>query len=60
MKTGIVKVLALSHKNGNAILRNGDKVTDKDVNNFDELVKNGSIELEEPKKKVVKPTKKEE
>jgi len=46
MKKGIVIALTLSHKNGNNILRDGDKVTENDVVNFDHLVKKGFIEVE--------------
>ena len=54
MKKGKVKVLALSHKNGNKILDAGDEVTENDVNNFDALVKSGHIEeLSKPEKKKV-------
>lgn len=37
----------LSHKNGRSILNAGDKVTENDVNNFDSLVKEGKIKLDE-------------
>jgi hypothetical protein len=40
---GKVKILHLSHKNGTKILNAGDPVTDSDVNNFAELVKQGKI-----------------
>jgi hypothetical protein len=43
---GKVKSLAISHKNGRTILRAGQIVTDKDVNNFSELVKKGHIVAE--------------
>ena len=46
MKKGKVIPLALSHKNGKTILGPGDEVTENDVNNFDELVKKGFIEVE--------------
>ena len=50
MKKGIVISLALGHKNGKTVLKNGDKVTENDVNNFDDCVKNGHIKIEENKK----------
>ena len=41
---GRVKSRCVSHKNGRTILRAGTKVTDKDVDNWSELVKKGHIE----------------
>lgn len=46
MKKGKVISSALSHKNGSKILRAGDKVTENDLNNFDEAVKGGHVEIE--------------
>lgn len=49
MKKGKVIALTLSHKNGSKVLRAGDSVTEKDVDNFENLVKQGFIEVEESK-----------
>ena len=55
MKKGKVIPLALSHKNGKTILGPGDKVTENDVNNFDEVVKKGFIEVDnEPESDLMK------
>lgn len=54
MKKGKLNRLSLSHKNGSTILRPNPKkefdVTEADVTNWDELVKNGSI-IENSEKK---------
>lgn len=47
MKKGIVTPRRLSHKNGVTKLKKGDEVTEKDVNNFDELVENGCIKIDD-------------
>jgi hypothetical protein len=61
MKKGIVIPKKLSHKNGVSKLSAGDSVTENDVNNFDELVKNGCIQLkDEPKKPSKKKAEKSE
>lgn len=49
MKKGTVKALTLGHKNGSKIMRAGDVVTEKDVNDFDKLVQRGFIQIEEAK-----------
>lgn len=54
MKKGKVKIIALGHKNGRGIMYAGDTVTENDVDNFDELVKAGKIEVAEEKKIVKK------
>jgi len=46
MKKGIVKVLSLSAKNKSHIFRSGDEVSENDVENFDELVKQGYIKAD--------------
>jgi len=56
MKKGIVISSALSHKNGNTILRAGAKVTEADLHNFDLAVKGGHVKedvvkVEKPKAK---------
>ena len=63
MKKAKVIVLAVSHKNRNHIFKDGDIITEIDVNNFDELVKTKKLELitekeeKEPEKEKKKPTK---
>lgn len=59
MKKGKVISLTLSHKNGKTILRAGDPVTENDVNNFDDSVKTGHIELSASDKKAEKAKKAE-
>lgn len=54
MKKGKVIPLALSHKNGKTVLGPGDEVTENDVNNFDELVKKGFIEIEDSESDLMK------
>ena len=54
MKKGIVVPRKLSHKNGISKLSVGEEVTENDVNNFDELVKNGCIEIKKTLQKSVK------
>ena len=54
MKKGKVISSALSHKNGSTILRAGDKVTEDDLNNFDEAVKGGHVEIEETESDLMK------
>lgn len=44
MKKGKVIVGALSHKNLNHVFKEFEKVTENDVENWDELVKEGKIE----------------
>lgn len=64
MKKGKVIVGALSHKNRNYVFSEFEKVTENDVENWDELVKNGYIKEDqvkkEPVKKPTKPVKKSE
>jgi hypothetical protein len=59
MKKGVVISLTLSHKNGKTVLRDGDKVSEDDVNNFDKLVKSGHIKLSATDKKAEKAKKEE-
>lgn len=59
MKKGKLNRLTLSHKNGRTVLRPDSKkeydVTESDVNNWDELVKDGSIiEIEKPESDLMK------
>ncbi len=50
MRKGIVTPRKLSHKNGITKLKRGDVVTEDDVNNFDGLVENGCIVVEDDNK----------
>lgn len=51
MRKGKVISLGISHKNGNAIIKTGEKVTENDVHDFDNLIKNGHIKEEGKKEK---------
>ena len=57
MKKGIVKANMITLKRGGYAYKN-KPITEADVNNFDDGVKNGSIELVEEKKEVKKEVKK--
>lgn len=60
MKKGIVIPRKLSHKNGVTKLKAGEEVTEEDVNNFDELVENGCIVIEEAEQSDLMKLKKSE
>ena len=49
MRTGKVISINVSHKNGNTIIKTGEKVTENDVHDFDSLVKSGHIKEFEAK-----------